>query len=62
MSSSGIDYPFKNFPFDFHLDGFLYTDRKSVGPIYIPRANFLDYPLADGFITPDKRIAIIVLL
>jgi hypothetical protein len=62
MSSSRIDHPFKNFPFDFHPDGFPYTNRKSVGPIYIPRANFLDYPLANGSITPNKRIAIIVLL
>jgi hypothetical protein len=33
-----------------------------VGPIYMPRVNFLDYPLADGSITLDKRIVIIVLL
>jgi hypothetical protein len=61
MSSSGMDHPFKNFPFDFHPDGFPYTDRKSVGPAYMPRANFSDYPSADGSMTPDKRIAIIVL-
>ena len=61
MSSNRIDYPFKNFLFDFHLNGFLYTDRKSVGPIYMPRANFSDYSSINGSIMPDKRIAIIIL-
>jgi hypothetical protein len=61
MSSNGIDHPFKNFPFNFHPDGFPYINRKSVGPAYMPRANFSDYPSINGSIMSNKRIAIIIL-
>jgi len=61
MASDGKNRPFGNFPFNCHPDGFPYTDRKSVGLIYTPRANFTDFPTADGSKAADMRIAIITL-
>jgi len=62
MASGGKDRPFGSFPFDCHLDGFPYTDRKCIGLVYTPRASFTDFPTVDGFIVADIRIVIITVL